>query len=639
MFNLFRSGDKLKKILLSALLGAVALSMLVYLVPGAGGLSGGRNDDNVVAEIGTEVVTIRDVEAQIRNAFRGGQMPPDVAAAIVPQIVEQAITDRALAYEAKRLGFRVTDAELANTIRSMGQVGNLTPQQYRMMIEQQANMTVPEFEKSMLLNAYFQDVSNLAMEGAFISPDEVAAEYRRRNEMAKLEYIAFDPGKLAADVKPTPQELKDYYDKHKAFFSAPETRAVQLIVVDQVKVAESYQVSDIQVQSYYNSHRDQFRTKERVKARHILVSILNKQPDEIPKLKAKAEDILKQLKAGGDFAKLAEKYSDDKTTAQKGGDLGWVVRGQMMPEFENATFALKPNQISDVVTVNYGFHIVQVLEKEEGHLRPLDEVRAEIVSGLKSQSINDRMQVLADQARAQLARSPQSAKEIAAKLGLIFASVDKFKSGDTIPELGTDPQVAATITSLQKGGVSQVLQSGEKLVVVAVTGVNPPHAADFAEAEPEVRSRYSQEKGVQLAEEKANKAAQIAKANGGDLQAAAKAVGLEVKTTAPFNRTGAAEGIGDARYLGDAFDKPVGSVIGPLNVNTQTSPGEDCRQEHGGHEQDRPGAGPDCLATEDQGGQRARRHAARQRGQLSRSKGQGQNPPGCHGTLKARYRS
>ncbi len=569
MFNLFRSGDKLKKILLSAVLGAVTLSMLVYLIPGAGGLSGGRNDDNVVAEIGSEVVTTRDVEAQIRNAFRGGQMPPDVAAAIVPQIVEQAITDRALAYEAKRLGFQVTDAELASEIRSMGQVGNLSPQQYQMMIEQQTKMTVPEFEKSMRLNAYLQDVSNLAMEGAFVSPDQVAAEYRRRNEMAKLDYIAFDPAKFAAELKPTPQELKDYYDKHKAFFSVPETRGVQLIVVDQVKVAEAYQVSDIQVQSYYNSHRDQFRTKERVKARHILVSILNKPPSEIPKLKAKAEDILKQLKAGGDFAKLAEKYSDDKTTAPKGGDLGWVMRGQMMPEFEKATFELKPNQISDVIPVNYGFHIVQVLEKEEGHLRPLDEVRAEIVSGLKSQSINDRMQVLADQARAQLARSPQNGKEIAAKLGLIFASVDNFKTGDTIPELGTDPQVAATIASLPKGGVSQVLQSGEKLAVAAVTSVNPSHAADFAEAEPQVRARYSQEKGVQLADEKANKAAEIAKANGGDLQAAAKAVGLEVKTTTPFNRTGAAEGIGDARYLGDAFDKPVGSVIGPLNVTTQ----------------------------------------------------------------------
>jgi len=191
------------------------------------------------------------------------------------------------------------------------------------------------------------------------------------------------------------------------------------------------------------------------------------------------------------------------------------------------------------------------------------------VNGLKSQTIFDRMQALADQARAQLARAPQNAREIAGKLGLTFASVDKFKSGDTIPELGTDAQVGGTIASLQKGAVSQVLQSGEKLVVAVVTSVTPPHPAEFAEVESQVRDRYNQEKAVQLADEKAKKAAEVAKANGGDLHAAAKSVGMEVKTSNSFNRTGAAEGIGDARYLGDAFDKPVGTVIGPLNVGTQ----------------------------------------------------------------------
>ena len=568
MFDLFRSSQKSKRILLGAVLGVVTLSMLLYLIPGAGSTAG-RSDDQTVAEIGTEVVTVRQVETSIRNAFRGGQISPEVAAAIVPQIVEQAITDRALAYEAKRLGFQVTDSQLASTIRSFGQVGNLTPQQYRLMIEEQANTTVPEFENNIRLNSYFDNLQKLALEGAFVSPDEVAAEYRRRNEMAKLDYIAFDPTKFTDQIKPTPQELKDYFDKNKAFFSAPETRGVQLIVVDQVKVAESFQVSDAQVQSYYNSHRDQYRTKERVKARHILISILNKPPAEVPKLKAKAEDLLKQIKAGADFAKLAEKNSDDKTTAPKGGDLGWVMRGQMMPEFEKATFELKPNQISEVIPVNYGFHIVQVLEKEDAHLRPIAEVRTEIVNGLKNQTIFDRMQALADQARAELARAPQNAREIAGKLGLIFASVDKFKSGDTIPELGKDAQVGGSIASLQKGAVSQVLQSGEKLVVVAVTSVNPPHPAEFAEVESQVRDRYNQEKAVQLADEKAKKAAEVAKANGGDLQAAAKSVGMEVKTSNSFNRTGAAEGIGDARYLGDAFDKPVGTVIGPLNVGTQ----------------------------------------------------------------------
>lgn len=570
MFDLFRSSQKGKKILLSVVLGVVALSMLLYLIPGAGSSLGGTTNDQVVAEIGTEQVTVAQVETQVRNITQGRQLSPDVVSAILPQIVEQTITDRALAYEAKRLGFEVTDGELANTIRSIGQIGAMSPQQYQMFIEQQQNQTVPDFEANVRLGLLSQDILKIAMEGAFVSPAEVEGEFRKRNDMAKVEYIAFDPAKLADQVKPTDQELKDYFDKNKNLFPAPESRGVQLIIADQVKVGESIQVPEPQIESYYNSHKDDFRTKERVRARHILISILNKPADQIPKLKAKAEDLLKQIKAGADFAKLAQQNSDDKSNASKGGDLGWVMRGQMVPEFEKATFALKQGQISDVVTTNYGFHIVQVMEREDAHQRSLDEVKGEILATLKNQTLNDKMQTLADQARAELVRAPQNAQQIADKLGLIFYNIDKFKAGDTLPDLGADAQVGGAIASMQKGGISQVMQSGEKLVVAEVTSVTPPHTADFSEVQAQVRSRYDQEKALQLATDKANKAAEIAKSNGGDLTAAAKAVGLVAKISTPFNRSGAVEGLGDARYLGDAFDKPVGTVIGPLNVGTQT---------------------------------------------------------------------
>ena len=385
MFDLFRSSQKSKRILLSCVLGVVAISMLLYLVPGAGQTTG-RSDDNTVAEIGPEVVTTHDIELQIRNFAQGRTVPPEVLSAIIPEIVEGAITERAMAYDAGRLGFEVTDSELANNIRSTGQFGSLPPAQYRQAVEQQTNQTVAEYEHNYRLFLLSQAVQNIAMEGAVVSPAEVEAEFRRRNEMIRLDYIAFDPVRLGADLKPTQQELKDYYEKTKFAFSSPETRSVQLIVADQVKVAESIQVSDAQVLSYYNSHKDQYRTKERVKARHILISALNKPPSELPKLKAKAEDILKQIKAGADLGKLAEKYSDDKSNASKGGDLGWVMRGQMVAEFEKATFALKVGQISDVVSTNYGFHIVQVMEKEDAHLRPLDEVKGEILTALKGQT-------------------------------------------------------------------------------------------------------------------------------------------------------------------------------------------------------------------------------------------------------------
>src|SRR5882762_25560 len=391
MLNMFRSQQKAVRILLGVLLGMVALSMLLYLIPGAGTPTVDRNDQ-VVAEIDKEPITIHDVELQIRNITQNRQISPDVVQVLVPQLIDQAIADRAMAYQAKKLGFKVSEKDLANIIRSLGPISTLTPQQYKMFVEQQG-FSVPEFENNVLLKAYQDSIQNIAMEGVIVTPAEVEAAYKQTNDRVKLEYIPFDAVKLGSELKPTVDELKKYFNERLGVFNMPETHDLQFIVVDPAKVAETLQVADSQVQDYYNSHKDEFRVHERVKVRHIMISTAGKPKDELPKLKAKAEDLLKQAKAGGDFSKLAEKNSDDTTSGKQGGDLGWVERGQMQaPDLETATFALKPNEISNLITTQYGYDIVQVLEKEQARLRPMDEVRAGILDKLRQQVGFDRMQ-------------------------------------------------------------------------------------------------------------------------------------------------------------------------------------------------------------------------------------------------------
>ncbi|HTA67626.1 MAG TPA: peptidyl-prolyl cis-trans isomerase [Bryobacteraceae bacterium] len=568
MFDLFRSRAKAVRILLGVMLGMVALSMLVYLIPGAGTTTAADQSDQVVADIGKDVLTLHDVELGIQNQLRTQQIPPDLVQVIIPQQVDQLVEERALAYEAKRLGFDLSDQDLANAIRST-QFGTLNPQQYRDAVEQMGE-TVGQFESNLRSGLAGNSLEALAIEGAVVSPAEVEAEYRRRNEKAKLEYLGFDPVKTGAEVKPTPEQLKAYYDRNKNFFTQPETRDVQLVVADQAQVGQSIQISDAQVESYYNSHKDQYRTPERVQARHILIKTTGKTPAEITQLKAKAEDLLKQIKGGADFAKLATTNSEDPGSAAKGGDLGWIVRGQMVKNFEDSVFSLKPKEISEVITTEYGFHIIQVMEREPARLRTLEEVKPEIVGNLRNQQVFDLMQNLIDQAHGELVKAPQNARQIADKFKLQFVSLDKYKQGDTVATLGTDPQAPATIMSLKKGEVSQVVQAGNKLVVAEVTDIHPSHPAEYGEVELQVRIQYTQQQGVQLVADRAKKAADLLKANGGDLKAAAKTLGMEVKSTDLFGRNGVAEGIGAASYFGDAFDKPVGSIIGPINAGAQT---------------------------------------------------------------------
>jgi peptidyl-prolyl cis-trans isomerase D len=573
MFHLFRSQAKAVRILLGALLGVIALSMLLYLIPGTGITAADSNSDQVVAEIGKSTVTVGEVQQQVRNALQNQRLPPEYAATIIPQLVDQAIAERAVAYEAEQLGFRVSDRDLATTLRSFP-FGSLPPDQYQQYVEQQVGLTVPAFEDNVRVKMYEDEIENIVVEGIIVTPAQAEAEYRRRNQKIKVDYIGFSPSKVMADIKPTPEQINTYFTKNKNFFNVPETRDLQLLVADQIKVADSIQLTDAQILAYYNAHKDEYRTPERVRARHILLSTANKPKEEVPKIQAQAEALLKQIKAGGDFAELAKKNSQDPGSAQKGGDLGWVSRGQMVKNFEDAVFKLKPNEISSVVPTEYGFHIIQVLETQPAHLQTLDEVKPAITATLKNQNVFDRMQELADKAHAELAKAPQNAQQIATQFNLEYMVVPGYRAGTPIGRLGSDPQLTAALQSMKAGEVSQVLQAGNSLVVAVATGVRPPHPAELAEVENQVRQQYIQVEANRTVAEKAAKAAELLKQNGGDLKATAKAVGGEVKSTDFFTSSGAAEGIGSAAMLADYFNKPVGTVFGPLPASNQTVVGK-----------------------------------------------------------------
>src|SRR3984885_642376 len=573
MFDLFRSRAKAVKIMLGALLTIVALSMLIYLIPGTGITAADSSADQVVAEIGKSNVTVAEVQQQLKNDLQNRRLPPEYAATIIPQLVDEAIAERAVAYEAEQLGFRVSDKDLADTLRSFP-FGSLPADQYQQYVEQQVGLTVPAFEDNVRVKIFEDEIENIIVEGIIVTPAQAEAEYRRRNQKMKVDYIGFSTSKVTADLKPKPEDLNAYFAKNKGFFNVPETRDLQIILADQIKIADSIQLTDAQILAYYNTHKDEYRTPERVHARHILLSTANKPKEEVPKIQAQADALLKQIKSGGDFAELAKKNSQDPGSAQKGGDLGWVSRGQMVKNFEDSVFTLKPNEISNVVTTEYGFHIIQVLEKQPAHLQTMDEVKPAIVTAMKNQTVFDKMQELADKAHAALVKAPQNGQQIASQLNLDFANVPGYAPGSPIAQLGNDPQVGAAIQAMKPGEVSDVVQAGNKLAVVVVTGVRPPHPPELAEVESRVRQNYLQTESTRMVGEKAAKAAELLKQNGGDINAAAKAVGGEVKSTDFFTTSGAAEGLGSGIIFADYFGKPVGTVFGPLTANNQSVVGK-----------------------------------------------------------------
>src|SRR5579872_6458902 len=233
MFDLFRSRDKMVRILLGALLLIVALSMLTYLIPTYD--SGGSADTGqVVAEVGKDVITVPDVQRGIQGNLRQRQLPNELLPTFIPQMVQDMITERARAYEAERLGFKVTEADVRDAIKqsipSLFPDGNFVGREtYAAMLAQQ-NMTIEGFETDLRRQLLVTRLRNIALEGMVVSPAEVEEAFRKKNARIIVQYVKLSAAKFKAEAEPTLADLQAYYNANKAAFQKPERKNLVMLI-------------------------------------------------------------------------------------------------------------------------------------------------------------------------------------------------------------------------------------------------------------------------------------------------------------------------------------------------------------------------------------------------------------------------
>jgi peptidyl-prolyl cis-trans isomerase D len=570
MFDLFRSRDKAVRITLTVLLGLVALSMVTYLIPTTGNDVGGTTDRTVVASVGKQDLTTQEVSKVVQGMMQNRQMPRELAAIYVPQMIQQMISDRAMAYEANRLGIRVSADETENAI-----MDSLPPQIVKDGKVDSATLNAVLQQQGLTMNSLKDDTSRqlainrlrqIVTEGVVVSPREIADEYHRKNDRVRLQYALLAPAKYQDQAEPTDAEIQTYYNAHKPMFQTPEKRSVAVVLIDPAKVNAGLALpTDDQLRKEYNAGLDKFRTPERVQARHILIKA---DASNDAAAKAKAENILKQIQAGGDFAKLAKDNSEDPGSAAMGGELGFIVKGQTVPEFEKSAFSLQPGQTSGLVKTTYGYHIIQVEKHEQAHLQPFEEAKGVLLSAYQTREGQTQMQNLADKAVAELHKDPAHPEKAADAVGATLVRAENVQNGDPIPGVGVSKELNDAIAPLRKGEITAgpVVLAGNRVAIAEVTDYQPAHQASLEEAKAEVRAKAREEKVQTILTQKANEFEAKAKSLNGDLEKAGKEMGIEVKTSDDVNRSAAIEGVGSASSLPDAFTKPDGSLVGPVSV-------------------------------------------------------------------------
>jgi len=577
MIRFMQTSATFKKYALTAILLVICVAMTWYLVPAFTGQGMGITTNNsVVATVAGQEVTPEAVrkEAQRQLEQQFGGKANAQARALLPFFANRAaqslIEQKVLLVEANRLGLRATDEDVRDFLQhQLGSElfpgGKFVGEAAYEDFASARGFTVVQLEQVIKDQIRLQKLEALITGPASVTDSEVRQAFEKQNTKVKFDYAVIKKDDILKSLHPTDAELQAYYDRNKQTYvnSIPEKRQLKYVVLDNARMLAQTQVTQQDLEAYYDQHRDEYRVPEQVNVRHILIKTPLPGADgkldqkAMDAAQAKAEDVLKQVKAGGNFAELAKKYSDDPGSAKEGGSLGWIGRGRTVPEFEKAAFSLPKGGTSDLVKSSYGFHIIHVDDKQDTHMKSQAEVKDQIEPIIKQQKAAQAAQKAADDLVSQ-ARSEGLEKAAAAK-GLQVITTDFVTSHDTLPGIGNDQQFMAAAFAQEKGAPPDLAGLHSGFAVYQVLAVKPPATPTFAEIRDRVETEFKNERAGQLLTQKTQELSDRAKADH-DLKKAAKEAGAQVKSSdfvAP-----------------DGQVPDIGSMTGPASVAFTLKPGE-----------------------------------------------------------------
>src|SRR5580765_5478255 len=550
------------RILLGIVVGVLGIGMLSYLLPTSPTADIQNND--VVAKIGSDqVVTVSEIRQQLSEVARRNQVPKQLEGLYARQILNQLVYAKEIQYEADRLGIKVTNEEIADRVKqflptAFNGDSPVSMDQYSQLVQQRFNLSVPVFEDYIKQGLLEEKFRRLVTDGISAGPNELLEQYRYQNDKVKLDYALIKPEDLEAKITRSDAEVKEAYEKRKAQYQVPEKRVVEYGLVDLIKLRQGLQISDDELKLKYQQNIQDYQVPNRVHAEHILLMTVNKTDAEVEEIKKKAEDVLKQVKKGAKFDELAKKYSEDPGSKDKGGDLGWLIQGQTVPEFEKAAFSLQAGAVSDLVKTQYGFHIIKVLEKETAHTKSFEEVKDSISAPLMLAKADDSASKLADQLSAEIRKSNRTPlADLAKQFHLEVAQTRPIAATDPLLELGNSPEIKDAIFRLREGEVSQPIRTDRGYIVLTLKQTIPAHPGSLDEVREKLVASLKQEKALQLARSKAEELSKRGKA-GEKFDVVAKALGLEAKTSDDFSRAGSIPGVGSGKQVTAAFNMKVG---------------------------------------------------------------------------------
>ena len=584
MIRFLQKDSRVVKAFFVVIIGAASVSMVVYLIPGLTGQSASSADTYAVIYphwysrfvSSGEVVTQQRVEQAARQQLAQQRYPdnPMILHIFEQRVGQQMVQQQILLAEAEKLGISATNEDVATFLHTGAFGEYLFPKgnfigedQYTNFVASRFNMSVGEFEKEVREEIITNRLKALITAGVSVSDQEVRDSYRKQNVKIKFDYAIVSADDVRNKINPTDTELEAFFKNNSARYAkaAPEQRAITYFAFTPDQLPGGVpQPSQQEIQAYFSAHQSEYQVPEQARSRHILISVAaGADAKTDAAAKAKAEGLLKQLQGGADFAQLAAKNSDDPGSKDKGGELGFAKHGTMVPEFDTAIFTQKIGDIK-IVKSQFGYHIVQVEERQTAHNESINEVLPTIQATLIREKA---AQAEDNSARTLTAEAIKNGLEkTAAAHHLELATTPLIARQGVISALPDSAQILAKAFESKQGDPPQYAPTGEGYAIFQVTGIAPAHAPSFAEYKSHILDDYRQEQLPALLSQKTKELADKAKA-GNDLAKAAKELGATFKTSDLVLESGQVPDIGAVGQAApQLFDMKVGDLSGPITA-------------------------------------------------------------------------
>jgi len=479
------------------------------------------------------------------------------------QVVGDLVQEALIVQRAQAEGLAVTDEELnarIHAIPGFQENGRFSLKRYQEILKRRG-FNPAAFEGEIRRELTRAKVESAVRSGVKVSETELEQAFRMRREEVRAAWALIELAPIVAAASATDEELATHLASHPDEFRQPDRRRVQYVTLSPKSFTPT--VTDAEVEKYYREHAKEFESPRQVRAAHVLIRVPETGGSEAEdKARSKVADVIRRAKAGEDFGKLAQQLSEDSGTAPRGGDLGLVSRGEVVPQFEQALFALKKGEVSpEPVRTPFGFHAIKVSDIQEGGRKPLKDVAGQIRSRLAAEAADRAVKEKAEQIRPPL----QAAKDFMAeakKLGLEPVETTMARL-DRVPGLAGADTLEEAAFALAQGGVSTPLTTPAGLVLIKVVGVIPAGVPPLGEIKDKVTASVKRQKAETTALERAKQLA--ADAQSGDFAAAARKAGAVTGETARFSRAKPAERL-PADAMMAALQTPAGQLSAPVKA-------------------------------------------------------------------------